>query len=44
MKHILRLVNYYNKTITSHTTNIFYMDVLGGSKKQYIFEKRDDDP
>ena len=23
MKHILRLVNYYNKTITSHTTNIF---------------------
>ena len=23
IKHILRLVSYYNKTITSHTTNIF---------------------
>jgi len=23
MKNIPRLVNYYNKTITSHTTNIF---------------------
>jgi len=22
MKHIFQLVNYYNKTITSHTTNI----------------------
>jgi len=23
MKHIHQLVNYYNKTITSYTTNIF---------------------
>jgi len=25
IKHILRLVSYYNKTITSHTTNIFVL-------------------